>query len=68
MAARVAAEQLVNSVIAGHKTLHIAAPSGHIGDVTFNATSNGIHNKATIRSDMARFTSKKLRVVRMRGV
>lgn len=68
MAARVAAEQFVKSVIAGHSTLHMAAPSGHTGCVTISTTSNGIHNNATIRSDIARFTSRKLRVVRMRGV
>lgn len=68
MAARVAAEQFVKSVIAGHNNLHIAEPSGHTGWVTFKAISNGMHSNATIRSDTARFTSRKFRVVRMRGV
>lgn len=68
MAARVAAEQFVKSVIAGHRTLHMAAPSGHTGNVTFNTTSNGMQSSATIKSDTARLTSRKLRVVRMRGV
>lgn len=63
-----AAEQFVKSVIAGHNSLHIAAPRGHTGWVTFKAISNGMHSNATIRSDTARFTRRKLRVVRMRGV
>ena len=58
----------MKSVIAGHSSLHIAAPKGHTGCVTFKAISNGMHSNATIRSDTARFTSRKLRVVRMRGV
>ena len=58
----------MKSVIAGHNNLHMAAPSGHTGWVTFKVISNGMHSNATIRSDTARFTSRKLRVVRMRGV
>lgn len=58
----------MNSVIAGHTTLHSASPSGHTGEVTFNTTSNGMQNKATIRSEIAKFTSRKLRVVHIRGV
>lgn len=68
MAASVDDEQLVTKVIAGHSTLHMAAPNGQWGSVIFKTTSNGMQSNATVRSDTARFTRRKFRVVRMRGV
>lgn len=59
---------MVTDVIVGHSILHMADPRGQRGNVIFKATSKGMHSRATVRSATARFTSKKLRVVRMRGV
>lgn len=58
MTASVAADELVTSVIEGHSNLHMAAPSGHSGATIFSTISNGMHNKATVRSETARLTSK----------
>ena len=66
--ASVTAEELVTSVIEGHNILHIAEPSGQSGSVILSTMSNGIHNRATVRSDTARLTRRKFRVVRMRFV
>lgn len=68
MATRVVEEHVVTDVIVGHSILHIADPRGQRGNVNFKTTSKGMQSRATVRSAMARFTSKKLRVVRMRGV
>ena len=59
---------MVTDVIVGQSILHMADPRGQRGNVNFKATSKGMQRKATVRSATARFTSKKLRVVRMRGV
>ena len=68
MATRVAEEQVVTDVIVGHNILHIADPRGQRGKVNFKPTSKGMHSRATVKSATARFTNRKLRVVRMRGV
>ena len=68
MAIRVAEEHVVTDVIVGQSILHIAEPRGQRGNVIFKATSKGMHSRATVRSATARFTNKKFRVVRMRGV
>ena len=68
MATKVAEEHVVTDVIVGHSILHMTGPRGHSGNVSLTTTSNGIQSSATVRSATARFTSRKLRVVRMRGV
>lgn len=59
---------MVTDVMVGHSILHITGPRGQRGYVNFKTTSKGIQSIATVRSATARFTSRKLRVVRMRGV
>ena len=56
---------MVTDVIVGQSILHIAAPNGHLGKVNLRTTSKGMHSKATVRSATAKFTRRKLRVVRM---
>ena len=68
MATSVAEEHVVTDVIVGHSILHITGPRGQRGNVNFKTISKGMQSRATVRSATARFTSRKLRVVRMRGV
>ena len=68
MATSVAEEHVVTDVIVGQRILHMADPRGQRGYVIFKATSKGMQSRATVRSATARFTNKKFRVVRMRGV
>ena len=58
MAASVHDEQLVTKVMAGHSMLHMAAPKGQWGSVTFRTTSNGMQSNATVRSDTAKLTRR----------
>lgn len=59
---------MVTDVIVGHSILHIIGPKGQPGNVSFMTTSEGIQSRATVRSATARFTRRKFRVVRIRGV